>query len=92
MTRVVALLTTVAFLNTLLFPPSVLAFVHTATQSFGYDDLNRLTSATGSYGALTYAYDPLGNMLLKDGTTTMTYGELPVTGYVIALDRRGLSP
>ena len=25
--------------------------IHTATQSFGYDDLNRLTSAVGSYGS-----------------------------------------
>jgi len=31
-------------------------------QSFGYDDLNRLTSATGPYGSLSYAYDEIGNM------------------------------
>ncbi len=31
-------------------------------ESFGYDDLHRLTSATGPYGALTYAYDQIGNM------------------------------
>ena len=33
------------------------------TQTFGYDELNRLTSATGPYGALTYNYDKNGNML-----------------------------
>lgn len=33
------------------------------TQSFGYDALNRLTSANGPYGALTYHYDKNGNML-----------------------------
>ena len=48
--------------------------VHTATQTFGYDDLSRLTSATGSYGALSYAYDPVGNMLEKEGVQ-MAYGE-----------------
>jgi RHS repeat-associated protein len=32
-------------------------------QTFAYDALNRLTSATGPYGALTYAYDQIGNMI-----------------------------
>jgi len=48
--------------------------VHTASQTFGYDDLDRLTSASGSYGTFTYAYDAIGNMTLKEGVT-MTYGE-----------------
>ncbi|HLZ10118.1 MAG TPA: hypothetical protein VKT80_16125, partial [Chloroflexota bacterium] len=30
-------------------------------QSFGYDALDRLTSATGPYGSLAYTYDALGN-------------------------------
>ncbi len=47
--------------------------VHTATQSFEYDPLNRLTKAVGAYGTLTYAYDPIGNMTSKEGAT-MTYG------------------
>ena len=34
-------------------------------QTFGYDDLYRLTSATGSYGALSYTYDDVGNRLTK---------------------------
>ncbi|MCG3113083.1 MAG: hypothetical protein MCM46_14800 [Candidatus Manganitrophus sp. SB1] len=33
------------------------------TQTFGYDLLNRLTSANGPYGAITYHYDKNGNML-----------------------------
>jgi RHS repeat-associated protein len=32
-------------------------------QAFVYDDLYRLTSATGPYGTLTYAYDQIGNMI-----------------------------
>jgi len=47
--------------------------VHTATQSFEYDALNRLTKAVGAYGTLTYAYDPIGNMTSKEGSA-MTYG------------------
>src|SRR3989338_988610 len=46
--------------------------VHTGTQSFQYDALSRLTQAVGSYGTLSYAYDPLGNLLEKDGRT-LTY-------------------
>jgi len=48
--------------------------VHTASQSFGYDDLNRLKTAAGSYGSFSYAYNPIGNMTLKQGVT-MTYGQ-----------------
>ncbi|MBI4356227.1 MAG: VCBS repeat-containing protein [Candidatus Omnitrophica bacterium] len=47
--------------------------VHSATQTFQYDDLNRLTQATGAYGLASYQYDPIGNMLQKEGLT-MTYG------------------
>ena len=31
------------------------------SQSFGYDDLYRLTSATGIYGTIGYTYDAVGN-------------------------------
>jgi len=47
--------------------------VHTGTQTFQYDALNRLTQAVGAYGTSTYAYDPIGNMTEKEGVT-MTYG------------------
>jgi RHS repeat-associated protein len=33
------------------------------SQSFGYDALDRLVTAAGGYGSLTYAYDPVGNRL-----------------------------
>jgi len=43
--------------------------VHTLTDggqttTFGYDELDRLTSATGGYSA-SYSYDPIGNLLSK---------------------------
>ncbi|MCP4651936.1 MAG: hypothetical protein GY858_00930 [Candidatus Omnitrophica bacterium] len=48
--------------------------INTGTQSFSYDDLNRLTQAIGtSYGTLNYAYDSIGNMIDKDGLI-LTYG------------------
>ena len=48
----------------------------TASQTFGYDDLYRLTSATGAYGTIGYTYDQVGNRLTRtlDGQTdTYTY-------------------
>jgi len=36
------------------------------SQSFGYDELNRLSSATGRYGSITYTYDDVGNRLTRD--------------------------
>ena len=35
------------------------------SQAFGYDSLNRLTSATGRYGGLQYTYDANGNRLTE---------------------------
>ncbi|MDP2922026.1 MAG: toxin TcdB middle/N-terminal domain-containing protein [Candidatus Omnitrophota bacterium] len=46
---------------------------YTATQSFAYDGLSRLISATGNYGAKTYRYDSIGNMIEKEGVT-FSYG------------------
>ena len=34
-------------------------------QSFGYDALDRLTTADGDYGALSYSYDGVGNRLTR---------------------------
>jgi RHS repeat-associated protein len=36
-----------------------------ATESFGYDNLNRLETAGGSYGSLGYSYDPTHNRTQK---------------------------
>jgi len=50
------------------------------SQGFGYDDLYRLTSATGAYGAIGYTYDKVGNRLTRtlDGQTD-TYAYEPGT-------------
>jgi len=53
---------------------SITDHVNTANQSFIYDDLDRLTNATGSYGSLNYVYDSIGNMIQKEGKT-LTYGK-----------------
>ena len=43
------------------------------TESFGYDFLDRLTSASGAY-TMSYTYDEIGNILSKNGTT-YTYSQ-----------------
>ena len=49
--------------------------VNTATQSFQYDALNRLTKAAGqTYGTKTFTYDTIGNITAKDDKT-YSYGE-----------------
>jgi len=48
--------------------------VNTATQSFLYDDLDRLIEAQGAYGTLSYEYDSIGNMTYKAGKS-LTYGK-----------------
>jgi YD repeat-containing protein len=42
------------------------------SQTFGYDALDRLTTAQGSYGALTYTYDAHGNRQTENGVQ-LTY-------------------
>ncbi|MCO7225747.1 RHS repeat-associated core domain-containing protein [Pleionea sp. CnH1-48] len=49
-----------------------------ANQTFSYDELNRLDSASGQYGSLDYGYDSVGNrtQLAENGdNTTYTYGK-----------------
>ena len=49
------------------------------TQNFGYDDLDRLITASGVYGNLGYSYDAVGNRLnstLGLDTDTYTYDTL----------------
>jgi hypothetical protein len=59
--RPLVFLTSLVFVSATLCPPPVAAFLHSGTQPrFQYDDLNRLTAASGSYGTFSYAYDPLG--------------------------------
>jgi RHS repeat-associated protein len=48
------------------------------SQTLGYDVLDRLNSATGSYGSLGYKYDAVGNRLTQTvGSTTTSYGYNP---------------
>ncbi|MDX1410114.1 MAG: hypothetical protein R3330_18315, partial [Saprospiraceae bacterium] len=42
-------------------------------QTFGYDALDRLTSATGTYGTLTYTYNAIGNLLNNSRVGAFTY-------------------
>jgi RHS repeat-associated protein len=42
----------------------------TRSQSFDYDDLYRLTSATGIYGTVAFTYDKVGNRLTRTQTGT----------------------
>ncbi len=42
-------------------------------QAFGYDGLDRLTSASGPYGSQTYAYSQLGNLTQNPLLGTYTY-------------------
>ncbi len=45
------------------------------SQSFSYDNLQRLSSAAGGYGSFAYTYDKDGNRLSQThGTETTTYG------------------
>jgi RHS repeat-associated protein len=46
------------------------------SQQFGYDDVGRLATASGSYGPIDFTYDAVGNRLTKtsgDSTETYTY-------------------
>ncbi|MFC1703550.1 SpvB/TcaC N-terminal domain-containing protein [Candidatus Omnitrophota bacterium] len=52
------------------------------SQNFTYDELNRLMTANGVYGSKAYAYDEIGNMILKDGVT-YSYGEGDVGPHAI---------
>ncbi len=45
-----------------------------SSQSFAYDELNRLTHAIGRYGDKSYEYDAIGNITKKDGLSYI-YGE-----------------
>ncbi len=51
----------------------IIDYVYTASQTFRYDALKRLTRAVGAYGDKTYTYDQIGNITRKDGLT-YTYG------------------
>ena len=56
------------------------------SQGFGYDALDRLTSATGAWGSLAYQYDNVGNRTQKTlGSNTTTYNYSPGTNRLSSL-------
>ncbi len=58
----------------------------TRSQSFSYDALNRLVSATGIYGPRGYAYDALGNRIaLTRDNVTDTYSIDPASNRLLAI-------
>jgi RHS repeat-associated protein len=58
----------------------------TRSQSFGYDDLYRITSASGVYGTVGYTYDQTGNRLTRMiDDQTDTYQYLSGTGRLQAI-------
>ena len=68
-------------------------------RTIGYDTLNRMTSATGPWGAETVTYDALGNIDTRDrngvlqdyyyGNQKLTYRAFPSFYYIITHDARG---
>ncbi|MFH2124142.1 MAG: toxin TcdB middle/N-terminal domain-containing protein [Pseudomonadota bacterium] len=70
-----------------------------ASQTFSYDSLYRLTSAENAtiYGALTYRYDRIGNMVAKDATLLtpnplMNLGAMSSGGTAGTWNRFGRNP
>ena len=52
---------------------NVLTDAQHGQQIFGYDVFNRLMTATGSYGTLTYSYNEIGNMVSNSQVGAYTY-------------------
>ena len=64
--------------------------VHTGSQTFQYDALNRLTQASGAYGTFTYAYDAIGNLVQKEGVT-QSYGAGPAGPHAVTSTSAGVT-
>ncbi len=69
---------------------------HTSSLSFGYDSLDRLTSAANGFGTLSFDYDPVGNRVqqILNGETTqytyLPYDKLAAAGqYTFTYDANG---
>ncbi len=55
----------------------------TGTKTWGYDNLDRLTSYNS--GAITYAYDANGNLTSQTGTTTATFSISPTSNKITSI-------
>jgi len=56
----------------------------TLTETFIYDNLNRLKSSTIGAVALTYSYDALGNLSTRSDVGTYTYGAVNTRPHAVA--------
>ncbi|MDJ0654152.1 MAG: RHS repeat-associated core domain-containing protein [Xanthomonadales bacterium] len=64
----------------------------TKSQTFGYDDLNRLTSATGIYGSEAYVYDEVGSRTQSTINTVVTnYGYSSTSNRLTSIDSTTIS-
>jgi RHS repeat-associated protein len=62
------------------------------SQSFGYDVLKRLISATGAYGSLGYTYDKVGNRLTQTlGAAITTYAYTSGTNRLASITATGIT-
>jgi RHS repeat-associated protein len=55
----------------------------TKSRQFGYDARNRLVSADGSWGSLSWSYDGAGNRLSQGGGQSQTYAYAPGTNRLV---------
>ena len=61
------------------------------SQTFGYDALNRLTAATGGYGAIAYTYDSVGNRLTQSQSgSAANYSYAPRTNQLVSVSAAGV--
>lgn len=62
------------------------------SQTFGYDALNRLVSASGSYGQFGYRYDAVGNRLSQTlGSATTTYSYAKQSNRLASITANGMT-
>jgi RHS repeat-associated protein len=59
------------------------------SQAFGYDVLDRLTSASGGYGSLGYTYDANGNRLTENPSAPMTLDGISSSITTLAYNQSG---
>lgn len=68
------------------------ASVFSDTQTFGYDNLQRLTSYSGVGGTISYVYDPSGNRTQKiDNGTPTNYAIDPGSNRILSQDHKALN-
>jgi RHS repeat-associated protein len=67
------------------------------SQTFAYDALNRLTAATGGYGAVAYTYDSVGNRLtqsqtgLNQASSAANYSYAPRSNQLVSVSAGGVN-